>query len=87
MTKHLIFVEAKAQRQFKKLSNVDQTRILGVLEALEKEGLSSRLDIKKLRGFQNHYRIRMGDYRIRLELLVDQRIVVYSISTRENAYE
>jgi len=87
LTKHLIFVEAKAQRQFKKLSNVDQTRILGVLEALEKEGLSSRLDIKKLRGFQNHYRIRMGDYRIRLELLVDQRIVVYSISTRENAYE
>ena len=54
---------------------------------LEKEGLSARLDIKKLRGYRSHFRVRLGDYRIRFELSVDQTIVVYSISPREKAYE
>ncbi len=87
MTKHLVFVEAKAQKQFKKVSVRDQARIAKVLHMLENEGLSARLDIKKLRGYQRHFRIRLGDYRIRFELSVDQAIVVYSISQREKAYE
>ena len=65
----------------------DQKRIVEVLNTLEKEGLSARLDIKKLRGYQRHFRIRLGDYRIRFELSIDQTIVVYSISQREKAYE
>jgi mRNA interferase RelE/StbE len=87
LTKHLVFVEAKAQKQFKKVPKVDQERIVEVLNLLEQQGLSGRLDIKKLRGFQRHYRIRLGDYRLRFELSADQTIVVYSISHRENAYE
>jgi mRNA interferase RelE/StbE len=54
---------------------------------LEKEGLSSRLDIKKLRGYRSHFRVRLGDYRVRFELSVDQTIVVYTISLRAKAYE
>jgi mRNA interferase RelE/StbE len=87
LTKHLVFVEAKAQKQFKKTSKRDQQRIVEVLQMLEKEGLSARLDIKKLRGYRSHFRVRLGDYRIRFELSVDQTIVVYSISLREKAYE
>ncbi len=87
MTKHLVFVEAKAQKQFKKVPLRDQTRIIEVLKTLENEGLSARLDIKMLRGYQKHFRIRLGDYRIRFELSSDQTIVVYSISQREKAYE
>ncbi len=87
MAKHSLFVEAKAQKQFKKVPKPDQERIIEVLTVLEKEGLSARLDVKKLRGFRRHYRIRVGDYRIRFELSADQTIVVYSISSREKAYE
>ena len=87
MTKHLVFVEVKAKKQFKKVPKRDQKRIIEVLNTLEKEGLSARLDIKKLRGYQRHFRIRLGDYRLRFEFSADQTIVVYSISQREKAYE
>jgi mRNA interferase RelE/StbE len=87
LTKHSVFVEAKAQKQFKKVPKDYQERIIIIFNTLEKEGFSARLDIKKLRGYQRHYRIRMGDYRIRFELSVDQTIVVYSISQREKSYE
>jgi mRNA interferase RelE/StbE len=87
LTKHLVFVEVKAQEQFKKVPKRDQKRIIEVLNTLEKEGLSARLDIKKLRGYQRHFRIRLGDYRLRFEFSADQTIVVYSISQREKAYE
>jgi len=87
LTKHLVFVEVKTQKQFKKVPVRDQARIIEVLNTLEKEGLSARLDIKMLRGYQRHFRIRLGDYRLRFELSADQTIVVYSISQREKAYE
>lgn len=87
MPEHPVFVEAKAQKQFKKIRVNDKNRIIGVLRVLEKEGFSSRLDIKKLQGYQGYYRIRSGNYRIRFELSPDQTIVVYSIAKRENAYE
>jgi mRNA interferase RelE/StbE len=87
LTKHLVFVEVKAQKQFKKVPKRDQERIIEVLNTLEKEGLSARLDIKKLRDYQRHFRVRLGDYRLRFEFSADQTIVVYSISQREKAYE
>ncbi len=88
MPKHLVFVEGKAKKQFKKLPKENQERILLALKTLEDEGLSTRLDIKKLHGYKNHYRIRVGKIvRILFELSTDQRIVVFSISTREKAYE
>ena len=65
----------------------DIERIIEVLNILEKEGLSARLDIKKLRGYQRHFRVRLGDYRLRFELSSDQTIVIYSISQREKAYK
>ena len=87
MTKHSVFLEAKAQKQLKKVPVRDQARLIEVLNTLEKEGLSARLDIKMLRGYQRHFRIRLGNYRLRFELSTDQTIVVYSISQREKAYE
>ena len=87
MTKHPVFVERKAQKELKNAPKNDQQRILAVLKELEEEGLVARLDLKKLRGYRQHFRIRLGDYRILFELSVDRTIVVYSISPREKAYE
>jgi mRNA interferase RelE/StbE len=87
LPRYLVFVESKAKKQFKKIPREHQTRILAALKTLEDEGFSSRLDIKKLQGYKNHYRLRVGKMiRIRFELSIEQRIVIYSISTREKAY-
>ncbi len=88
MPKYTIFVESKAKKQFKKLAKEHKTRILAALTTLETEGLSNKLDIKKLQGYQHHYRIRVGKlFRILFELQENRTIIVYSISTREKAYK
>ena len=56
MAKHSVFVEAKAQKQFSRLPQKVQERMLDVLKRLEEDGLSARMDLKKLRGYQRHYR-------------------------------
>jgi mRNA interferase RelE/StbE len=38
-------------------------RIIEKLKVVEK-GFSPLLDIKKLKGYKNHYRLRVGDFRI-----------------------
>ena len=60
MPKHLVFVESKAKKQFKKLPKENQTRIIEALKTLENDRFSARLDIKKLQGYQSHYRIRVA---------------------------
>ena len=42
---------------------------------------------KKLRGAQNAYRLRVGDYRILYTVLNREEILVFKISPRESAYE
>lgn len=88
MPNYTVLVESKAKKQLKKLSKDKQTRILTALTTLESEGLSNKLDIKKLKGYQQHYRIRIGRLiRILFELSADRTLIIYSISTREKAYE
>ncbi|MCW4004363.1 MAG: type II toxin-antitoxin system RelE/ParE family toxin [Candidatus Bathyarchaeota archaeon] len=88
MPRYNVFIESKAKKQFKKIPKDQQTRILTALNTLETEGLSNKLDIKKLQGYRYHYRIRIGKLvRIRFELSADRTIIVYSISTREKAYK
>jgi mRNA-degrading endonuclease RelE of RelBE toxin-antitoxin system len=88
LPRYTVLVESKAKKQFKKLSKNQQTRILVALSTLEAEGFSNKLDIKKLQGYLHHYRIRVGKLiRIRFELSADRTIIVYSMSTREKAYE
>ncbi len=88
MPRYTVLVESKAKKQFRKMPKDHQTRILAALTTLEAEGLSRKLDIKKLKGYQYHYRVRVGRLiRMRFELSADRTIIVYSISTREKAYE
>ena len=47
----------------------------------------ARLDVQKLRGYDNVYRLRVGDYRVIFEYLKKDRIVrVLKIGKRENVY-
>ena len=63
----------------------DEEQSLSNFGELEK-GFSARLDIKKLKGTRNHYRIRVGNYRILL-VIESEMAYVYDISHRESVYK
>ena len=49
------------------------------LATLRDYGFTGRLDTGKLRGYQSHYRLRVGRYRVLFELVRPNRIIVYAI--------
>jgi len=80
-----VFIEKKAHKQLEKFDEETREYILNKVREL-KQGFSSRLDIKKLRGYKNHYRLRVGDYRILFEM-ENYKIIIYAILPREKAYK
>ncbi len=79
-----VLIEKKVNKKIDMLDVDTKDRIVVVLRELEK-GFSARLDIKKLKGTKNHYRIRVGDYRI-LFVLESDVSYVYDVSHRKNVY-
>jgi len=58
------------------------------IENLEKaDSLETIIKIKKLKGFKNFYRIRIGDYRIGFELIQKRIILLIIISHRKDIYK
>ena len=86
MQRYHVFLEKKAVKQFEKLGEDTRSRIVEALHTLRDEGFSRRLDIAKLRGYKNQYRLRVGEYRILFELRPERTIVVYAILPRKVAY-
>lgn len=80
-----VLIEKKARRQMENLTEDLKVRIIEALKELE-TGFSAGLDIKKLKGTKNHYRIRVGDYRI-LFVLESDTMYVYDISHRRSVYK
>ncbi len=81
-----VLLERRALKQLQSLDKRTAPRVSSALVAL-KEGFSARLDIKKLKGMKNRYRVRVGDYRILFELKESKEILVFAILARERAYE
>lgn len=63
-----------------------KNRINEALKELETTWPMVRLDIKKLKGYDNHYRIRVGDYRI-LFFRESGTAKVYDVSHRGDVYK
>lgn len=80
-----VLIEKKASKQIEGLSADTKGRIIDALRELE-SGFSARLDIKKLKGTKNHYRIRVGNYRI-LFICETNIAYVYDISHRRSVYK
>jgi len=80
-----IFIEERVSKEIEKMSKKLKDNLIKKLKILEK-GFSLELDIKKLKGFQNHYRMRIGNFRL-LFYLNENNVIVYKIGKRENIYE
>lgn len=81
-----MFLERKASRQLEKLDKDVRDRIVKALHVLRDEGFSRKLNIVKLRGYKNNYRLRVGRYRILFELEAERTIIVYAVLPRKKAY-
>jgi len=86
LSSYKILFEDRASKQLEKLSKDVRNRIIEALHTLRDEGFSTRLDIKKLRGYRSQYRLRMGKYRILFELRPERTIVIFAVLPRKVAY-
>ncbi len=82
-----VYLTRKAMKELDDIEPPSRKRILDALTMLRDHGFSGRLDIKKLKGYKNHYRLKVGKYRILFELEKPRKIIVYAIIPRKQAYK
>jgi mRNA interferase RelE/StbE len=83
MPRLLIGFKPRALKDLKALEAQNRTRLLSKIEKL-KDNLAG--DVKRLTAFTPEYRLRVGDYRVLFEV-EDDRVVIYRVKHRKNAYE
>lgn len=71
------------KKQFFKLNLRFQEKVLDSLRRFSK---GERVDIKKLKGRQEEYRIRIGNYRIILTKKENNIFLITDLGKRENIY-
>ncbi len=75
-----------AIKQIKKLQTSELKKITKLYERIENAvSIYDIQDIAKLQGTKNLYRIRLGDYRVLIEL-EDNRIIILAVVPRGSAY-
>jgi len=82
-----ILFQKSAYKEYRALPIDIKKRVDRVLEMLSIDPLSEVLKFKKIRGKENHYRIRVGDYRIIYSPQHDTLIIrVIRIGHRRDVY-
>jgi mRNA interferase RelE/StbE len=49
--------------------------------------MPSTLDVKKMKGYQGYYRIRVGDYRVGCKVEKGNQITFYRVKSRADIYK
>ncbi|MBS3083281.1 type II toxin-antitoxin system RelE/ParE family toxin [Candidatus Pacearchaeota archaeon] len=78
-----IIFSDKADKQLSRLNPFIADKII---KSIRKFQNGERVDIQKLHGRLNEFRIRVGDYRVILEKLPNGDFSVLEIGQRENIY-
>ncbi|GBF80135.1 type II toxin-antitoxin system RelE family toxin [Aphanothece sacrum] len=68
-----IIISKSVQKQIDNLPNEFKTRILEKIEYLRKE--PRPVGVVKMKGYDNEYRLRVGDYRVRYEINDSNRMI------------
>ena len=83
----VVFVRS-AYKEYRKVPQRIRQRIEEVLQILCINPVSDVLKIRKIRGLENHYRIRVGDYRIIYSPQHDKLIIrVIRVGHRRDVYD
>ena len=83
-----VIISQRAKKTSKRLENKQKHRIVELLLVLRENPVpAEQFDIKKLQGYKDTFRARIGDVRLIYELQWDrQTINVLVIERRETAY-
>ena len=82
-----VYVSKKALKGLKELPQEYRAKVLELLEEFKKNPLPDNYDVKKLKGFENAYRVRVGKYRVVYKVDWDERkVFVVFIGHRGKAY-
>lgn len=81
--KYTIEFKSTAVKDLQKINSTDAKKLLNKIELLE-DGLKG--DIKRLTNYTPEYRLRSGDYRVLFEL-IENKIIIYRIKHRKDAYK
>ena len=79
MTFRLVYAE-RAERQLNKLNPQVALRIVNGCERLKNHPFPDGKHVKKLKGYENIYRLRVGDYRIVFRISKDVVEVIDVVS-------
>lgn len=84
-SRYTVRIMDDAERQLKKIQKHDRKRITEKIEALEVDPRPR--GVKKIRGMEKLYRIRVGDYRV-VYLIQDDvlLVLVIIVARRKDAY-
>lgn len=76
-----------AQKEFEKLPKAIQSKTLDALHVLSRNPYSDLLRVKRLKGAQALYRIRIGDYRVVYDVRADVLVIlIIKIGHRSDVY-
>lgn len=86
MTRYVVEFTSAAAREVRKLDPQLRRRLLLAISELEAD--PRPIGVRKLVGFDNAWRIRVGDYRVLYEILDDVVLVtVFRIAHRREVYD
>ncbi|MBD3193195.1 MAG: type II toxin-antitoxin system RelE/ParE family toxin [Candidatus Heimdallarchaeota archaeon] len=71
-----VFITDKAKKQLQALPKSIRENIQEALISLQIEGMRAGLDIVKLKGYSNHFRLRIGKHRILFEFAKPDNITI-----------
>ncbi|MFI5332535.1 MAG: type II toxin-antitoxin system RelE/ParE family toxin [Candidatus Babeliales bacterium] len=74
---HKILISTRARKSIDNLPKEARTIIISKIEALTSD--LTNLDIKKLQGHKDLYRIRAGDYRIVFQVSKNQQLIIVAL--------
>jgi mRNA interferase RelE/StbE len=76
------------ERAIRQLRAIPQPAALAILQALTPLGDDPRrpdANVKKLAGYEDRYRLRVGDYRVIYEIM-DEQLVILDVGHRREIY-
>ncbi|MCM3634241.1 type II toxin-antitoxin system RelE family toxin [Paenibacillus camelliae] len=77
-----------AIKSLQRLDKPTRNRILDHINILSDNPKHPELDIKKMQGFNNHYRLRVGSFRVVYSIFNDQLIIVIvKVGSRGDVYK